>query len=117
MNFLFPEVILKIREGHLSGERGFSRKVLDKLRLKDGFDLEAVMNIELTMMKPSPRIAFVNLGDIRLRPKGYQKSMEKIAYSIIEEANKHKRANRLKNSSFLKCSQLLCRSVRGANIK
>ena len=117
MNLFFPEVLLKIREGHLSGERGFTRKVLEKLHLKDGFDLESVMNIELTFMNPSPRIAFVNLGDIKLRPKGYQKSMEKIAYSIINEAKKYKRINRLKTSSFVKCSRLLCMSVKRANIK
>lgn len=114
MSLLFPEVLLKIKDGYLSGERGFTRKVLEKLHLKDGFDLESIMNIELTFMKPSPRIAFVNLGNIKLKPKGYQKSMEKIAYSIINEAKKYKRIKRLKSSSFIKCSQLLYKSVKKA---
>lgn len=107
MGLFFPEVLSKITKGHLSGERGFAKKILKKLNLRDGFDLEAIMNIELACMSPSPRIAYVDLGDIRLRPKRYQKSMGAIAYSILDYAKKKKRIGRLEESSFVRCSRLL----------
>ena len=112
MSLLFPEVISNIKCGHLSGERGFLKSVINRLQLRDGFDLETAMNIELTFMKPSPKIAFVSIGNLMLRPKGYQNSMEVIAYSIIGFAKKYNRINRLDSSSFVKVSKLLYDSVR-----
>ncbi len=114
MGLFFPEVLSKIREGHLSGQRGFRREVLEKLHLSNGFEVESLMNIELTFMQPSPQIAFVHLGDLKLRAKGYQKAMEKISSSIISQAKKYKRVDRLKTSSFLACSRLLYTSVKEA---
>ncbi len=112
MSLFFPEVFLKIKQGYLSGQRGFHKSILKRLHLKDGFDLEAVMNIELTFMHPPPRIAFVDLGDIKIRPKGYQPSMEKIASAIMDEAKKHKRIKRLESCSFIRCSELLYNTIR-----
>ncbi len=113
MGLLFPEVISKIDRGHLSGERALRRSILRKLHLRDGFDLETMMNIELTFMRPAPKISFVDMGDIRLRPKGYQKRMEVIPRAIIEESKRYGRVHRLKDSSFGNCAWLLHDSVRG----
>ncbi len=100
MKLLFPEVIEKISRGSLSGQRVFKKRVLEKLNLKDGFDLETGMNIELTFLQPKPKIEFVNLGKIKLKPKGYQKEMEIIPKSIIEYAKKYERFDRIEQSSF-----------------
>ena len=112
ITLLFPEVNLLIKKGHLSGERAFRREVLERINLKKGFDLEVAMNIELTYLNPRPKIKFVNLGDIKLRPKGYQESRGIIIESILDYARKLNRIERLTNSSLVKVSGLLSQKMK-----
>lgn len=112
IGIFFPEVNERIKRGFLSGERVIRKNILDKIKLKDGFDVETGMNIELCLLKPTPKIEFVNLGNLNLRPKGYQKSMEIIADCVIEYAKKYKRIDKLNKSSFKRISKLLYDTVR-----
>jgi len=115
MQLLFPEVLSVVRKGHLSGQRAFKREIIGKMILRNGFDLEASMNIDLAFMRPGPKIAFVNLGEITLRPKGYQKSMCVIADFILSSAVKSRRIERLHSSSFPKVACELCESLKKYN--
>ena len=114
MNLLFPEVLLKINQGLLSGQRAFRRGVLDKLHLRDDFGFETAMNIELSFLKPEPRIRFVDLGNINPVNKGCQESMRVIADTILDYARKYGRIGRLGDSSIKHVSGILYKAVSGA---
>ena len=111
MKLLFPEVIEKIPKGHLSGQRVFKRKIIEMLELKDGFDLELSMNMGVTFLERDVKINFVNLGEIKVKPKGYQKGMEVIGKSIIDYSKKYKRFGRIKESSFDKAVNSLSKII------
>ncbi len=111
MDLLFPETHELIKKGYLSGERAFSKAVLKKINLKNGFDLEAGMNIELALLKDKPKVSYVDFGKIVLKPKGYQPSMEKIIDCIMDYGKKYDRLDRITSSSFVRVSKMFSKKV------
>lgn len=108
MRLFFPEVHENIPQGVLSGQRVIRKSILDKISLRDGFDVEAGMNIDMCLLDVPPKFEFVHLGSLNPRHKGYQTSMEIIADCIIDYARRYDRLDKLKGSSFKRVANLLC---------
>lgn len=98
MKLFFPEVLDKIKKGYLSGQRAFRKKFIKKMHLEEGFGVETGMNIQMTFK--NSYISYVNLGNVKFILKGYQRSMDGIAETILKYARNHKRIDNLKESSL-----------------